>query len=85
EWKERTVDYGGQKILVNEELIAEVTGLSLEGYHFFNKRVDRDAEERRFVEGAKKLIYVTAGLLVNLIPPPYDEITRMMIRFISLE
>ncbi|KAH9314972.1 hypothetical protein KI387_023599, partial [Taxus chinensis] len=61
------------------------TSLSMEGYHFFNKRVDRDVEEKIFVEGSKKLIYITAGLLVSSIPPPYDEVTRMMIRFISLE
>ncbi|KAH9312179.1 hypothetical protein KI387_027214, partial [Taxus chinensis] len=79
------VEYGGHKILVNEELIAEATSVGMEGYHFFNKRVDRDVEERRFVEGSEKLIYVTMGLLVILIPPPYDEVTRMMIQFISLE
>ncbi|KAH9292477.1 hypothetical protein KI387_042334, partial [Taxus chinensis] len=85
EWKERTVDYGGQKIPVNEELIAEVTGLSLEGYRFFNKRVIKEAEERRFVEDDEKLTFSIAGLLVSSIPSPFDEVTHMMIRFISLE
>ncbi|KAH9293285.1 hypothetical protein KI387_041509 [Taxus chinensis] len=85
EWNERMVDYGGQKILINDELIAEATGLSLEGYRFFNKRVIKEAEERRFVEEEEKLIFNTAGLLVNSIPSPYDEVTRMMIRYISLE
>ncbi|KAH9311136.1 hypothetical protein KI387_026171, partial [Taxus chinensis] len=85
EWKERTVDYGGQKILVNEELIAEATGLSLDGYRFFNKRVIKETKERRFVEEDEKLIFSTAGLLVSSIPSPFDEVTRMMIRFISLE
>ncbi|KAH9297995.1 hypothetical protein KI387_029677, partial [Taxus chinensis] len=54
-------------------------------YRFFNKRVIKEAEERRFVEEEEKLIFNTAGLLVNSIPSPYDEVTRMMIRYISLE
>ncbi|KAH9293265.1 hypothetical protein KI387_041531, partial [Taxus chinensis] len=85
EWKDRIVDYGRQNISINEDLIAEVTGLGMEGYHFFNKRVDREAEEKRFVEGTEKLIFVTMGLLVSSIPSPYDEVTRMMVHFISLD
>lgn len=85
DWKDRKVEYGGQKVLINEELIAEAIGLGMDGYRFFNKRIDRPAEERKFVEGNEKLVFVTMGLQVSFIPPPFNEVTRMMVRYISLE
>lgn len=41
DWKDHTVEYRGQKISINEELIVEATGLDMDGYRFFNKRIDK--------------------------------------------
>ncbi|KAH9312502.1 hypothetical protein KI387_027537, partial [Taxus chinensis] len=85
DWKDRRVEYAGHKITVNEELIVEATSLEMEGLCFFSKRVDKKVEEKKFVAEDEVLMFVIVGLWVSSIPPPFDEITCMMVRYISLE
>lgn len=47
--------------MINEELIAKATCLGMDGYRFFNKRIDRPTEERKFVEGNEKLVFIMMG------------------------
>ncbi|KAH9324242.1 hypothetical protein KI387_004420, partial [Taxus chinensis] len=67
------------KIEITEELIAQITSLSLEGTKFFNKKVDREVETKKFLEEGENLEFVTAGLKVASIPEPFDELAKMVV------
>ncbi|KAH9291794.1 hypothetical protein KI387_043015, partial [Taxus chinensis] len=84
-WKDGSITFRGVSYAVNEELIALVTGLDMDGVKFSSKRIDRKVEEAKFVEEGDDLIFTTGGILVSSIPPPFDEIARMMVRYITLE
>ena len=74
--KEKKVEYGGHQVIINEELIDEATGLEMEGYHFFNKRIDKNSKENKFSDDGEELKFVTAGFRVSSIPKPFDEVTK---------
>ncbi|KAH9330516.1 hypothetical protein KI387_002624, partial [Taxus chinensis] len=60
-------------------------GLSLEGIRFFNKKIDKNTKVRKFIEASEELQFVTMGIKVNSIPTSFDELSKMMVRFITLE
>ncbi|KAH9332024.1 hypothetical protein KI387_004132, partial [Taxus chinensis] len=56
------VRYGGQRVLVNEDLIAEVMSLAIDGIKFFSKRVDKNAEVKKFSKIGEDLLFVMDGI-----------------------
>ncbi|KAH9310108.1 hypothetical protein KI387_038019, partial [Taxus chinensis] len=62
DWKDKKVDYGGHRVIINEELIAEVTCIKLKGYHFFNKRINRTVEAKKLCDDGEELEFITAGV-----------------------
>ncbi|KAH9308567.1 hypothetical protein KI387_036478, partial [Taxus chinensis] len=59
---DRKVEYGGHRVIINEKLIAKEIGLDLEGYHFFNKRIDRTVEDEKFSEEGKEVEFTFVGV-----------------------
>ncbi|KAH9306062.1 hypothetical protein KI387_010466, partial [Taxus chinensis] len=60
------------------ELISRVTGLSLDGTKFFNKRVDREVEAKKFLDEGENLEFVMAGIKLASVLEPFAEIARMV-------
>ncbi|KAH9329036.1 hypothetical protein KI387_001144, partial [Taxus chinensis] len=56
-----------------------VTGLSIDRTKFFNKRVDREVEDKKFLDEGENLEFVTAGIKLAFVPEPFAEITRMVV------
>ncbi|KAH9318140.1 hypothetical protein KI387_019909, partial [Taxus chinensis] len=64
---------------ITEDLIAQITGLSLEGTKFFNKKVDREVETKKFLEEGENLEFVVVGIKVASIPKPFAELAKMVV------
>ncbi|KAH9297255.1 hypothetical protein KI387_028937, partial [Taxus chinensis] len=56
-----------------------VTRLSLDGTKFFNKRVDREVEAKKFLDEVENLKFMTAGIKITSVPEPFTEISRMVV------
>ncbi|KAH9311500.1 hypothetical protein KI387_026535, partial [Taxus chinensis] len=78
-WKNRVVKYNNIEVEKTEEIIAQITGLSLDGTKFFNKRVDREVEAKKFLDEGENLEFVTVGIKLTSIPEPFTELTRMVV------
>ncbi|KAH9305559.1 hypothetical protein KI387_009963, partial [Taxus chinensis] len=78
-WNKRAVEYGGISIKIIEEIISQVTLLSLDGVKFFSKCVDKNFEANKFLDEGKNLEYVTAGIKISSIPEPFAEISQMIV------
>ncbi|KAH9327892.1 hypothetical protein KI387_044384, partial [Taxus chinensis] len=75
----RVVEYSNIKVEISEELIAQVTGLSLDGTKFFNKCMDREVEAKKFLDEGENLEFVTLGIKIEFVPEPFTEIARMVV------
>ncbi|KAH9295336.1 hypothetical protein KI387_038924, partial [Taxus chinensis] len=50
----------------------------MDGIKFYMNKFDKDAEEKKFVEGDETLKIGKTGLLCSSILPPYDDIAKMV-------
>ncbi|KAH9299503.1 hypothetical protein KI387_031185, partial [Taxus chinensis] len=78
-WKQRIVEYGEICIKITEDFITEVTGAKLRRDRFFNKRVEKNIEAKKFLADGENLESVMTGIKVTSIPEPFDEIERMIV------
>ncbi|KAH9306454.1 hypothetical protein KI387_010858, partial [Taxus chinensis] len=78
-WRNRVVKYSNIEVEISEELISQVIELSLDGTKFFNKRVDREVEAKKFLDEGENLEFVTDGIKLASIPEPFAEITKMVV------
>ncbi|KAH9306891.1 hypothetical protein KI387_011295, partial [Taxus chinensis] len=78
-WKNQVVKYNNIEVEIIEELITQITGLSLDGTKFFNKKVDREVETKKFLDDGENLEFVIADIKLALIPEPFAELTGMVV------
>ncbi|KAH9329385.1 hypothetical protein KI387_001493, partial [Taxus chinensis] len=78
-WKNQVVKYNNIEVEITKELITQITGLSLEGTKFFNKKVDKEVETEKFLDEGENLEFVTTDIKVASIPEPFTELARMVI------
>ncbi|KAH9329460.1 hypothetical protein KI387_001568, partial [Taxus chinensis] len=78
-WKNQVVKYNNIEVEITEELITQITGLSLDGTKFFNKKVDREVKTKKFLDEGENLEFVTVGIKLALIPEPFTELTWMVV------
>ncbi|KAH9301384.1 hypothetical protein KI387_012967, partial [Taxus chinensis] len=78
-WKHRVVKYNNIEVDITEKLIAQIMGLNLDGTKFFNKKVDREVETKKFLDEGENLEFVTADIKLASIPEPFVELTRMVV------
>ncbi|KAH9308859.1 hypothetical protein KI387_036770, partial [Taxus chinensis] len=84
-WRNRVVKYSYIKVEISEEIISQVTRLSIDGTKFFNKWVDREVEAKKFLDEGENLEFVMAGIKLASVPEPFAEITRIAVRYATLE
>ncbi|KAH9300951.1 hypothetical protein KI387_012534 [Taxus chinensis] len=63
-WRNRVVEYNNIKVEIFEEIISQVTGLSLDKTKFFNKCVDREVEAKNFLDEGENMEFVTADIKI---------------------
>ncbi|KAH9301284.1 hypothetical protein KI387_012867, partial [Taxus chinensis] len=47
--------------------------------------MEKEVEEKLFLDDGEMLDIKKEGILVSSIPQPYDEVTRMMVHYVTLE
>ncbi|KAH9308676.1 hypothetical protein KI387_036587, partial [Taxus chinensis] len=57
----------------------------MKGNTFFKNKMDKEAEENIFLDEGEMLDIKKEGILVSSILQPYDEVTRMMVCYVTLK
>ncbi|KAH9321977.1 hypothetical protein KI387_016616, partial [Taxus chinensis] len=78
-WRNHVVKYNNIEVEISEELIAQVTGLSLDGTKLFNKRVDREVEAKKFLDEGENLEFLMGDIKLASVPKPFAKIARMVV------
>jgi hypothetical protein len=75
----------GVRILVSEESIFVVTGLSTTGDRWFNKKTHISNEQKAFLFENDKIRTKGQGADVNSLPEPWGKVAEFVKRFITCE
>ncbi|KAH9329531.1 hypothetical protein KI387_001639, partial [Taxus chinensis] len=84
-WKDTVVRIKGYAIEITEDLIALVTSLSMDDMKYLKKKCSKEEEERHFLKPGEQLVPIHGGYLRYSFRKPYDEVSKIIIKYITLE